>query len=199
MLITPQLITLPLRRLRRRGSPPHASTPHVRCRFSVEVIEASRDPTALIPELLQAAAKDTKGALTDAGTSLMNIPKAALFTMPKALLYDLPKSGLTAMSSTDKDTKNKYKGPGGRVQWGMGEYRTRCARGAVRVLGVVARTGSANLEATCCWRLPDAAEGPWAVQPHAKWGLMCNKLSSRRRLLHRLHVSSPKGGPHPLP
>ena len=28
---------------------------------------------------------------------------------------------------------------------------------------------------------------------------MCNKLSSCRRLLHRLHVGSPKGGPHALP
>ena len=62
---------------------------------------------------------------------------------------------------------------------------------------MIIRTVSANSEAVGRPMLlpktvPDTAEGTWAVQPHAKQGLMRNNLSAFSLLLHCLHVSSPK-------
>ena len=76
-----------------------------------------------------------------------------------------------------------------------GEYQTRCTRSAY--LGVVAWSlirGYVLLAPMLLPQtVPDTAEGTWAVQPHAKLGLVGNNLSSLSLLLHWVHVSSPKG------
>ena len=80
----------------------------------------------------------------------------------------------------------------------LGECQTRCTRGAYT--GVVAWTVSANLEATCGWRLCFSPTLHLTLQKeleqcshHAKSRLVRNNLSSFSLLLHWLHVSSHKG------